>query len=96
MIVVRTLAELITELERARRQEERAQARTQIDDARRQGREWAYGDALRLIKIYQETVESEANKEQSNAAGIYSRDECPFNYCDNPEVCKSLNRCHYA
>ncbi|MHB8871657.1 MAG: hypothetical protein ACYC5G_04345, partial [Candidatus Doudnabacteria bacterium] len=39
-------------------------------------------------------VDSEKKEEQINA-DVYSRAECPFNYCDDPEVCKSLDRCHH-
>lgn len=27
---------------------------------------------------------------------VYSRPECPFNYCDNPEECKKLNKCRHT
>jgi len=26
---------------------------------------------------------------------VYSREECPFNYCDNPSLCKSMNLCRH-
>ena len=25
---------------------------------------------------------------------VYSRPECPFKYCDDPETCKKLGKCH--
>lgn len=27
---------------------------------------------------------------------VYTRPECPFNYCDDPEECKKLDRCHHS
>lgn len=27
---------------------------------------------------------------------VYSRDECPFTYCDSPEGCKAANKCWHA
>ena len=26
---------------------------------------------------------------------VYSRPECPFNYCDDPETCKKLDKCRH-
>lgn len=30
-----------------------------------------------------------------NQIDVYTREECPFNYCDDPEICQPANRCHY-
>jgi hypothetical protein len=27
---------------------------------------------------------------------VYSRDECCFNYCDNPGLCKQMDKCRYS
>jgi hypothetical protein len=32
------------------------------------------------------------NKEMD---AVFSRPECPFNYCDDPLVCKPLGQCHH-
>lgn len=48
-----------------------------------------------LAAILQNTIDFIENPKGAHCAEVYSRPECPFNYCDDPDTCKPLERCHH-
>lgn len=51
-----------------------------------------------IIEIIEKTnaFAKQLIKDHFNRHKVYSRPECPFQYCDNPEDCKKQNKCHYS
>mgnify|MGYP001573277673 CR=1 FL=1 len=57
----------------------------------RSGIAWAMADDLRIL-----IAELEQSEPTGSKAEIYSRDECPFNYCAAVEICKALGKCRHT
>ena len=64
-------------------------------------RSGAFPTGIRTVDPTRLLIVAESNWESADPPTIeidadpYSREECPFNYCDAPNICKKGGYCHY-
>ena len=56
-------------------------------------KDWIFEIMNKTNAFAKQLIEDHFNRHKIE---IYSRPECPFKYCDDPEECKEMNKCHHT
>jgi len=57
---------------------------------------YASGCTIQVVSVQDyATAEIKKGPDFPKEVEVYARPECPFNYCDDPDDCKRLGKCHH-